>query len=122
MAIIESLDALLKMSKKDIFEYVIKHLQDQGVQSMKIDVCAYRGINGRACAVGCLIPDEYYKPIFEGKAIKSVLGNYEITPVLGAFFYKHLKLLDDLQWLHDSNQFNNYSCIKKIRIDHDIDN
>lgn len=43
-------------------EKIVQHLTQQKAQS-KVpggDYCAYRGVGGLMCAVGCLIPDELY--------------------------------------------------------------
>lgn len=36
--------------------------------------CLYRTADGRKCAVGCLIPDELYRPRFEGNAVDGIVN------------------------------------------------
>ena len=70
------------MNQQEIFDKVATHLIAQGKQSramlthvLKLGAkpvaqggagCAYRGDGGTMCAAGCLIPDDEYKPEFEG--------------------------------------------------------
>jgi hypothetical protein len=58
-------------------------------------VCMYRGVNGAACAVGCLLSDEEAARFPEGE---SVASNRENLP---ARFRGHLGLLEQLQEAHD---------------------
>lgn len=49
------------MNKKEIFQIVSRHLLEQGEPSFdNSGMCAYRGVDGKKCAVGCLIKDEFY--------------------------------------------------------------
>lgn len=53
------------MNHQEIFDTVLDHLVSQRAQSLryvggKAPTCAYRGLDGRKCAAGALIPDEYY--------------------------------------------------------------
>lgn len=56
---------------QSIFDRVYRHLLAQGKPSVLPDGsgCAYRGANGLACAVGCLIDDEHYDPKLEGSSV-----------------------------------------------------
>ena len=60
----------MAMNKQEIFDKVAEHLLTQRERAYGTleDVCYYRiGKNGKTlkCAVGCLIPDEYYTPSME---------------------------------------------------------
>ena len=87
-----------------VFNKVAAHLLAQREQSLTADGrCAYRGQNGRRCAVGCLINDEHYHsaledkttPITEAfKAVENSLGLPRLSPRL-------VFLLEELQVLHD---------------------
>lgn len=70
--------------------------------------CFYRAPDGNKCFAGALIPDELYKPNFEGFGIKGLMGKYpEIMKLLiGGFsetynvstethFYRELQLIHD---------------------------
>ena len=85
--------------KQEIFDHVVKHLKNQGGQSvarretMTHEECAYRGTGGRMCAVGCLIADDEYEPDMEGKGVDRIV----LPPRLA----NHIFLLRELQLLHD---------------------
>ena len=99
------------MTKQEIFDKVLAHLRQQRVASETASGCAYRGEQGRTCAVGCLIPDAEYTPEMEGTAIGAILENgtarftiYQPSttprPVLLSLG-QHAVLLADLQSAHD---------------------
>jgi hypothetical protein len=95
------------MTAQEIFDKVATHLLTQNKQAMNEDdqVCVYRTDGGLKCAVGVLIPDEDYLPLMEGQYL---IGGEPHCPELHNFLEKaglsaHIKLLHDLQHLHDSN-------------------
>lgn len=56
-----------KSSMQRMFDTVYRHLLTQHVRSQdEHDKCMYRNPAGLKCALGCLIPDESYRPEFEG--------------------------------------------------------
>ena len=59
------------MTRQDLFDTVVRHLRAQkqrAVAKQGRSMCAYRTPDGLKCAIGCLIPDELYDPLFEGKS------------------------------------------------------
>jgi len=92
------------MRQEEIFKKVVEGLAKQGFrQSVKPSVfglptCSYRGVEGRKCAAGFLIPDEIYKPEFEGK---NVLALQSVFEGLG-FTKRQVEFLHQLQFLHDT--------------------
>ena len=56
-------------TKQEIFNTVVKGLRAQGCKSENDAGCAYRGIEGRRCAAGFLIPDDKYSTKFEHQGI-----------------------------------------------------
>lgn len=53
---------------QEIFNKVATHLLTQGKRSVASDgSCMYRGPEGTKCAIGCLIEDDEYHPLLEGK-------------------------------------------------------
>jgi hypothetical protein len=52
---------------QEIFDRVAIHLIFQGTRSTNAEGCAYRGLGGAMCAVGCLIRDEHYSKTLEGR-------------------------------------------------------
>jgi hypothetical protein len=61
------------MNKQEVFDKVSTHLLTQMKQSSAGEddgfMCLYRSLDGLKCAIGCLIPDEFYHPSFEGKRV-----------------------------------------------------
>ena len=104
------------MTAQEIYDTVLAHLRKQGRASRTIaGGCRYRGPDGTACAVGCLIPDELYDHRIEGLSVVEIMGGEthtaspsvrykfretlaRITRRLGA---EHLQLLENLQRAHD---------------------
>ena len=108
----------LNTFRKDIFDKVLTHLCKQKVGSfMKIkneafdDIkCMYRGPEGRMCAVGCLIPDDYYRENMEEINSDHLLVMYpdcipEMSVARKLLDYDEFRELQDflsyLQHLHD---------------------
>lgn len=52
-------------SLQEVFDYIVAHMFTQNERSLLPDGsgCAYRGSDGRMCAVGCLITDDEYEAI-----------------------------------------------------------
>ena len=91
------------MTYQEIFDKVATHLLTQNARSwapsFPYRACAYRGIGGLKCAIGCLIPDERYSVELEGKAassplVMSAVGVPAADTDLGSF-------LRYLQGIHD---------------------
>lgn len=86
------------MTDQEAFDTVTHHLLTQMEKSMLLGRCRYRGRAGLKCAVGCLIPDEDYSPMLEGKDIPT-LQSLELFPM--SLHGLKLELLVDLQLIHD---------------------
>ena len=80
------------------FDKVYKHLLTQNSQAMNADgtECAYRGSDGKMCAVGCLITDADYDPIMEGDEATWVIRDID------ELSYVDSSLLNALQRMHDT--------------------
>ena len=97
------------MTPQEIFDTVAKHLITQGQQSQRDDgTCLYRGPGGLKCAVGVLIPDDVYTPEMEldelgetGNGVRGLLDRY--ANVLPDYFSENVRLLSNLQNVHDSS-------------------
>lgn len=95
-------------TQQEIFDKVMRHLLTQGERSVDREGhCAYRGDNGKKCAIGCLISDDAYNPDIEGRGISSL----EVKAALRYSGYDYLaslsrtdtkaELLSSLRRMHD---------------------
>lgn len=110
------------MKAQEIFDTVATHLFRQGHQAIAIVglACLYRAPNGDMCAVGVLIPDEYYKKDFEMLPVGSICSQFP------EWLAVHILLLKALQRVHDSKW--NWKTEERLRIalrivakNHDLD-
>lgn len=97
---------------QQVFDQVVTHLRTQNRRaSDNLGKCYYRAPNGNKCAAGCLIADDEYRPIMEGKSFKEVWTG--LTLVKG--------LIADLQWLHDGVQIEGWEDgFKQIAADYNL--
>jgi len=109
------------MTLQEMFNKAQEHFAQMGQPSMSTpneyggSDCAYRGHEGNKCIVGAFIDDEHYKPTFEGKGVlefSTTNKSCGVQPVLNAVAAtwgvhglddEHIKLLYDLQILHDDH-------------------
>ena len=91
------------MNNQEIFDTIVDHLYKQQVASVDtFKHCQYRGENGTSCAVGCLIKDEFYDPMFEGDgAADSTVVTMLEQSLDQKLSNKTISLLEDLQTVHD---------------------
>lgn len=96
------------MTKQEIYTTVVQHLRKQGEKSGETSpTCRYRlEKNGRVlqCAIGCLIPDEYYDPEMEDSKIWATsAGRKFLEEVLGVSPQDAIvEFLGELQTIHDN--------------------
>lgn len=91
------------MTRQQMFNTAYHGLAAQGfTQSMRSDgeSCAYRGQDGKRCALGYLIPDEVYNPEWDGPDGTSAyfLAEYDATNVICK---ANQQFLVHLQTVHD---------------------
>jgi len=101
------------MTPTQIFDRVSEHLLTQKAKSLGLKVntgqatstfCKYRGDQGRSCAVGCLISDEYYSEDLEGGASYTPAVKWAVANSLKIPFREVPDtLLEKLQTIHDHN-------------------
>lgn len=75
------------LTLKQGFDIVKKHLLTQNKQSVEefSGKCRYRGGEGLKCAIGCLIPDDMYKPEFEDRGFLFLHKNVpDLKPHIGS--------------------------------------
>jgi hypothetical protein len=104
---------VIKMSqnRQEVFDKVARHLLTQKERAtiydpaQGMDVCRYRADNGMRCAIGCLIPDDYYQIRMEGMTVSSLFT--EFPQLLALFDYTvEPSFLQALQNVHDNNSPN----------------
>jgi hypothetical protein len=104
-----------------ILSKVYIHLVSQTTRCVDLDGnCLYRGDQGTKCAIGCLIPDDVYKPEMENLGVMDVLRKFPgvTTLFLGIDIEsKDILFLSVLQDLHDNDsKFRNLSDnVDKLR-------
>lgn len=89
---------------QEIYDVSVTGLASQGFQNSYAEdgTCAYRGTNGRKCAIGWCIPDDKYSPEIELKSIATILGDPKLKMVLAHFpYHVHVETLRELQMCHD---------------------
>ena len=93
------------------FDKVAAHLLKQNAKSRSTTqawaTCAYRGVGGLKCAVGCLIPDDLYSPRIEGSVYAlpiHVLAYLIELPVDHELRVRasRMHFLSKLQMIHDA--------------------
>lgn len=105
----------MSMTKQEIFDRVTEHLLTQKKRSTTWDEsgykCKYRGPNGLKCAIGILIPDHLYNPVFDGTLSQakafglkglSIRRLMKAVPALQDYLgAENLDILNELQSIHD---------------------
>lgn len=91
------------MTKQEIFNTVATHLFTQGVRASSPDgdFCFYRAPDGKKCAVGCLIPDELYKPDMEHTPLNDII---EFTEGMDPALLIERALVFSLRTVHDAGR------------------
>ena len=92
------------MNTQELFDKVVSHLLEQGQPALSRTYrCAYRGTEGRQCAVGCLITDNNYAPFLEGCGVASPRVQEAVMHSIGHQLTEYeALLLAHLQSIHDS--------------------
>lgn len=96
------------MTLQEIFDKAARHLLTQKERSMiGPTLCAYRGPDGKKCAVGIFIPDEKYDPGMEQRNLSSLIVQFPdaiegVEFINGSRFLNEKgQILTDLQETHD---------------------
>ena len=89
------------MTRQETFDLVIQKMIEQGEKCSERDQCLYRGLQGRKCAAGVLIPDCYYEQSMEGAVIEDRSRILQILDQAG----HDVGLVAKLQTCHDRPNF-----------------
>ena len=95
---------------KELALYILNKLKEQGKPSFSDGTCQYRAKDGCRCAVGHIIPDDYYLPEMEGF---NVWGDLTANQLVKAYPDINFNLLYTLQLLHDG-----YACTSEVYLKH----
>ncbi len=94
----------IEKNKQDIFSNAVIQVDKQGMCSVGVSYCKYRGANNCMCAIGASIEDEAYLPKMEEMDLNKVLdlsnryyNHFNPVNTSGDFYL----FLVDLQCLHD---------------------
>ena len=67
------------MTKLEYYELLVKTSLEGGfparVSEGMASVCKYRCEDGKKCAIGLIMPDGFYRPDMEGRAVNRVTGH-----------------------------------------------
>lgn len=91
------------MNKQEVFDKVATHLLTQKRQAWdeQTNGCVYRASNGDKCAIGCLIPDQFYSPEFEQLFLENLAERYpSLLSDIGLGTIP-VVFLADIQCVHD---------------------
>ncbi len=114
-------------TRQEIFNQVCNHLLTQKEKAINGPACVYLAPDGKQCAVGCLIPKEYYDPEIEGfglcvvdqkvsvgrglmyqeNKLKMIL--MESLEMTENDFKENITFLRELQRIHDDNHPDNWA-------------
>jgi hypothetical protein len=86
-------------TEQDVFDAVWAGMESQGWKRSTDEDgwCMYRGVDGRRCAVGHLIPDDLYRPSMEVSGV----DDKPVRTVLRAIGVENISFLYELQKAHD---------------------
>lgn len=108
---------------QEVFNEVAHHLLTQREQAQDASGhCLYRDEeNGRACAIGCCIPNEFYSPDMEEKSVQELLVEHHDT--MSQVFGDDIdpRLLNELQHIHDDVSVTHWhSTLRNIAVDYGL--
>ncbi|WP_233867248.1 hypothetical protein [Paraburkholderia adhaesiva] len=108
-----TLSMVLAMDAQALFDHIACHLilQDCVCRHVSPDgdvTCLYRDAQGRACAIGAIVPDSLYAQELEGRSLGNLIPFLSYTGpqaarMLAQFMERHLGLLAPLQGIHDTH-------------------
>jgi hypothetical protein len=120
-----TLSNLHQASLQDVFNQVARHLLTQMEKAIVIvedePHCQYRTYSGLTCAVGCMITDEEYTPMFEGMTASEVIRSFECYGTTNKTATATKYFCDELQLVHDDHEPKNcYSELAYLANKHNL--
>ena len=102
------------------FDTAARGLLAQGQRSRKLGFCAYRGDDGKKCAIGFLIPDDRYEVGMELDG--SVRINERVRRVLDITSERESAFLNHLQVIHDVDHPNKWrGALMQLAKDYELE-
>ena len=91
----------MTFNRQQAFDTMVRGLFQQGKVSMDDNRCLYRGPDGAKCAIGFLIPDQDYRPSFEGPSVwGQFTGSMTVLPEISQYMIdKQHCTKDDMRFL-----------------------
>lgn len=83
-----------ELTRQSAFETALKHMIAQGIRSQDNGLCVYRSLEGLKCAIGALIPDEFYIAELEASGIGGLCYLVDSNPVIDDETVEH-RIFDD---------------------------
>lgn len=96
----------MKLDRQTTYDIVRDHLMTQNAESLRDGGCAYRGDDGKMCAIGIFIPENRYSPDLEGWSVSKA----QARKMLDGVFAEDVtnSFLCDLQAIHDGGQVDSW--------------
>lgn len=96
-------------TKQETFDAVVKHARTQRRKSEDHSSCLYRTEDGLKCFAGALVPDDRYRPGYEGPLFEYPNGSTEpgeLTAIAEIIVEggHDINFVYDLQRVHDSKE------------------
>lgn len=89
------------MQAQQVFDAAATFLRLQKERCFENGKCLFRNSEGMSCVAGFFIKDEFYSPEFENPDPRQAV-KIQSALELSGFNLEHVRLLDTLQYIHDS--------------------
>lgn len=98
------------MTNQEAVKTMREHLLKQGGRAMNHNetACVYRASDGGKCAIGCLIPDEDYRPEFEEHLIHNIIPTPPSLKNLNLIMLSQAQRIHDKAYRISSTQWEDY--------------
>ena len=125
-----------RLTTQETFDFIVSHLRSQRGRAIEGgpdvgwdwegNACRYRDSAGRACAVGCLIPDDEVGALSFKGTVEDLLDRYPQLESIVPVGDNGLKLLTELQGVHDNHgnwkgkKFRGEFQLKQVAMNYDL--
>lgn len=97
---------VLAKTRQQLFDISSVFILKQGQRSIDNAIrgtCMYRGLKGRKCGIGCLIPNRQYLEDMEALPLSDLFEQFPEQMYKSGLSPKHSTFLNNLQAVHDNN-------------------